>query len=196
MRCYRARKLASRRLSVPQPKDRPLPRPATSLRGGWGSRTPTSRSRFATADLPGRVRESHPGAVRAANGTRAGRRSHPRIRRPPHARPVARRPQHRAHAQRHAGPLPPGRQHMPHAERLRSTVLPQPWHGHPPRAIETSRSRRAPRPESDFGDQPPPRGRPACGHPLHVPWSTAPVRFPAVDSRGGPLASVNACIQV
>ena len=51
------------------------------------SRTPTSRSRFATADRPGRVRESHPGAVRAANGTRAGRRSHPRIRGPPHARP-------------------------------------------------------------------------------------------------------------
>jgi len=51
------------------------------------SRTPTSRSRFATADPPGRVRESHPEAVRAANGTRAGRRSHPRIRRPPHARP-------------------------------------------------------------------------------------------------------------
>jgi hypothetical protein len=42
------------------------------------SRTPTSRSRFATADPPGRVRESHPGAVRASNGTRAGRRSHPR----------------------------------------------------------------------------------------------------------------------
>ena len=44
------------------------------------SRTRTSRSRFATADPPGRVRESHPGAVRAANGTRGGRRSHPRIR--------------------------------------------------------------------------------------------------------------------
>ena len=51
------------------------------------SRTPTSRSRFATADPPGRVRESHRGAVRAANGTRAGRRSHPRIRGRPHARP-------------------------------------------------------------------------------------------------------------
>ena len=51
------------------------------------SRTPTSRSRCATADPPGRVLESPPGAVRAANGTRAGRRSHPRIRGRPHARP-------------------------------------------------------------------------------------------------------------
>jgi hypothetical protein len=52
------------------------------------SRTPTSRSRFATADPLGRVRESHPGAVRAANGTRSGRRSHPCLRGPPpHAWP-------------------------------------------------------------------------------------------------------------
>jgi hypothetical protein len=51
------------------------------------SRRPTSRSRFATADPLGRVRESHPGAVRAANGTRACRRSHPPVRGPPHARP-------------------------------------------------------------------------------------------------------------
>jgi hypothetical protein len=51
------------------------------------SRTPTSRSRFAIADPPGRVRESHRGAVRAANSTRAGRRSHSRIRGRPHARP-------------------------------------------------------------------------------------------------------------
>ena len=51
------------------------------------SRTPTSRSRFETADPPGRVRESHLEAVRAANGTRDGRRSHPRIGGPPLARP-------------------------------------------------------------------------------------------------------------
>jgi hypothetical protein len=51
------------------------------------SRRPTSRSRFATADPLGRVRESHPGAVRAANGTRACRRSHPPVPGPPHARP-------------------------------------------------------------------------------------------------------------
>ena len=51
------------------------------------SRRPTSRSRFATADPPGRVRASHPGAVRAANGTRACRRSHPPVPGPPHARP-------------------------------------------------------------------------------------------------------------
>src|SRR5438445_349028 len=42
---------------------------------------------FATADRRGRVRESHSGVVRAANGTRACRRSHPRVRGPPHARP-------------------------------------------------------------------------------------------------------------
>ena len=63
----------------------------------WGSankpstpvnnRTSTSKSRFATAHPPGRVRESHPGAVPAANGTRADRRSHPHIWRPQHARP-------------------------------------------------------------------------------------------------------------
>jgi arsenate reductase (thioredoxin) len=41
------------------------------------SRTPTSRSHFAAADPPVQVHESHPGAVRAANGTRAGRRAHP-----------------------------------------------------------------------------------------------------------------------
>ncbi len=51
------------------------------------SRTPTSRSHFAIADPPGRVRESHPGGVRAANGTRAGRRSRPRIRGQPHVQP-------------------------------------------------------------------------------------------------------------
>ena len=51
------------------------------------SRTLTSRSRFATADPLGRVRESHRGAVRAANGTRACRYSHPRIRGRPHAQP-------------------------------------------------------------------------------------------------------------
>jgi hypothetical protein len=50
------------------------------------SRRPTSRCRFATADRQGRGRGSHPGAVRAASGTRAGRRA-PRIRGPPHAPP-------------------------------------------------------------------------------------------------------------
>ncbi len=50
-----------------------------------GRRTPTSRCRFATADRQGRVRGSHPGAVRAATGTQAGRRA-PRIR-GPHAPP-------------------------------------------------------------------------------------------------------------
>jgi hypothetical protein len=67
------------------------PGSARAFQGGRlepvSSRTPTSRSRFATADRPGRVRESHPGAVRAANGTPAGRRSHPRLRAPPHALP-------------------------------------------------------------------------------------------------------------
>jgi hypothetical protein len=51
------------------------------------SRRPTSRSRFATAHPARRVRESHPGAVRAANGTRAGPRSHRPVPGPPHARP-------------------------------------------------------------------------------------------------------------
>ncbi len=51
------------------------------------SRKPTSRSRFATADPPEQVRESHRGAVRVANGTRAGLHSHPRIRGRRHARP-------------------------------------------------------------------------------------------------------------
>src|SRR5207302_10715828 len=59
------------------------------------SQTPTSRSRFATADPPGRGRESHPEVVRAANGTRAGRQSRHRIRGPLHARTGSRKPQPR-----------------------------------------------------------------------------------------------------
>src|SRR5205823_10754942 len=41
------------------------------------SRTPTSRSRFANADPPGRVRESPPVAGRAATGTRLALRRRP-----------------------------------------------------------------------------------------------------------------------
>jgi hypothetical protein len=51
------------------------------------SRTPTSRSRFATAGHPGRVRESLLAAVCVANDIRAGRRSRRRVRGPRHAPP-------------------------------------------------------------------------------------------------------------
>ena len=51
-----------------------------SARESVSSRTPTSRSRFATADRPGRARGSLPAAVRVASDTRAGRRSHRRFR--------------------------------------------------------------------------------------------------------------------
>jgi hypothetical protein len=50
-------------------------------------RTPTSRSRCATAGRRGRGHGSHPGAVRAANGTRVVRRSQSRPRERPHALP-------------------------------------------------------------------------------------------------------------
>ena len=50
-------------------------------------RTPTSRSRCATVDRPGRVHGSHPGAVHVANSTRAGRRSPSRQGEPPLALP-------------------------------------------------------------------------------------------------------------
>ena len=51
------------------------------------ARTPTNKSRCASAGHPGRVRESHPGAVRAANGTRAVRRRRSCLQEPPHAPP-------------------------------------------------------------------------------------------------------------
>jgi hypothetical protein len=102
------------------------------------SRRPTSRSRFATADPLGRVHESHPGAVRAANGTRAagaltlpsgGRRTHGLDRVGRSAKLVCGDMRHDC---RLAG------KHMRRAERLRLTLLLQPWHGHPPLGTETS----------------------------------------------------------
>lgn len=51
------------------------------------SRTPTSRSRCATADPPERVHESHSGVVRAASGIHAVRRSQPCLRGRSHAQP-------------------------------------------------------------------------------------------------------------
>jgi len=83
------RMFRSDRVAEPKGADEVVPPTSTLGIAGKPSRPVnnrrrTSRSRFATADPLRRVRESHPGAGRAANGTRTCRRAHPPVRRPPH----------------------------------------------------------------------------------------------------------------